>query len=190
MLSPCIKALIETQIRFTIGFYWCSSTMHLLQIFLAIFQLGHALSLDESCSENDVHICGTCTNVECEMGKDNMIGSFSSVMSSEECQEWCTRRNDYMNDCRYITYFDNEGLPIQNMCYIFSSCGKKSECTNCVSETSDCLCSSSNMGKIESTNLLKDIADILSEEECRQKCRDNSNVNSTPTLLKALNVFF
>jgi len=147
------------------------------------------LSLDESCSTEDVHICGTCTNVECEVHKDNFIGSIASVMSLEECQDWCDRRNDYMNDCQYITYFGNEGLPVQNICYLLSSCGKKSECTNCVTETSDCLCSSNKMGKIKSTNLLNDIADIQSEEDCRQKCRDNSKCEFYTYLTESLECF-
>ena len=100
----------------------------------------------------DFHICGKCTNVECEVHEDNLIGSIASVMSSEECQNWCKRRNDYMNDCRYVTYVGNEGLPFQNLCYMFSSCGKKSECTNCVTETFDCLCSTSTVGKIKGSN--------------------------------------
>ena len=148
--------------------------MQLFLIFLAIFQIGHALSIDASCSTNDAHICGTCKNVQCEVSKDNFIGSITSVMSSEKCQEWCTRRNDYMNDCRYITYFGNEGHPIQNTCYMFSSCAEKSGCTNCTTETFDCLCSSSIVGKIDSPNLLENITRIQSEEECRKKCRDQT----------------
>merc|ERR1711884_858368 len=99
--------------------------MQLFLIFLVIFQLEHAMSMDEKsldCSAEDFHICGKCTNVECEVHEDNLIGSIASVMSSEECQNWCKKRNDYMNDCRYVTYFGNEGLPVQNLCYIFSSC--------------------------------------------------------------------
>ena len=93
-------------------------------------------------------------------------------MSSEECQDWCTRRNEYMNDCQYITYFGKEGLPVKNACYIFASCEKKSVCANCVTETSDCLCSSNNISKIENTNLLQNITVIDTERDCRQKCRN------------------
>ena len=115
--------------------------MQLFLILLAIFQLGQALLTEESCSAEDIQYCGACTNVKCE---DNSIGYFASVMTSEDCQDWCRRRNDYMGDCQYITYFGKEGLPEKNICYLLSSCGKKSKCTNCVTETVDCLCSTSN----------------------------------------------
>ena len=68
--------------------------MQLFLIFLVIFQLEHAMSLAENCSAEDFHICRKCTNVECEVHEDNLIGSIASVMSSEECQNWCKRRNN------------------------------------------------------------------------------------------------
>ena len=145
--------------------------MEFFLILLAIFQLGQAFSTEDSCSAEDIQHCGACTNMECEPRRDNIIGSFTSVMSSEECQDWCTRRNEYMNDCQYITYFGKEGLPVKNACYIFASCEKKSVCANCVTETSDCLCSSNNISKIENTNLLQNI-NIDTERDCRQKCRN------------------
>ena len=163
--------------------------MQLFLIFVAIFQLGHALSLDETCSAEDAHICGTCTNVECEASKDNSIGSITSVTSSEECLEWCARRNDYMNDCQYITYFGNEGLPVQNTCYMFSSCVEKAGCTNCTTETFDCLCSSSIVGKIDSPNLLDNIMLIQSEGECRKKCQDQTGCEFYTYLAGSLECF-
>ena len=107
-------------------------------VLLAIIQLGHALSMEASCSIKDIQICNTCKNVQCEVDSNNLIGSFTDVSSSDECQDWCRRRNDYMGDCRYLTYFGNKGYPVENTCYIFPSCGQKAECENCVTETFDC----------------------------------------------------
>jgi len=163
--------------------------MQLFLVFLAFFQIGHALSLDESCSAEDAHICGTCKNVQCEVSKDNFIGSITSVTSSEKCQEWCTKRNDYMNDCQYITYFGNKGLPIQNICYMYSSCVEKSGCTNCTTEKFDCLCSSSTVSKIDTPNLLDNVILIPSEDECRKKCRDHTGCEFYTYLTGSLECF-
>ena len=148
--------------------------MQLFKVLLLIFQLGHALSKDPSCSEEDVRICKTCTNFQCEVDRGNDIGSFTSVSSSDECQEWCRRRNDYMGDCRFLTYYGKEGHPYQNTCYIFKSCVGKIGCTNCTTEIFDCFCSRSIMPHMESINPLRKLDGIISEGECRQKCRQNT----------------
>lgn len=107
-------------------------------VFLAILPLGRALPLNETCSAEDAQICGRCTDIGCEDEKYNLIGSFTSVSSTDECHEWCTRRNEYMNDCEYLTYYGKGGVPYENTCYIFSSCDKKIAGTGCVTEAKDC----------------------------------------------------
>ena len=104
----------------------------------AILPLCHSLFYKETCSAEDAQICGRCTNIGCVDQKNNFIGSFTNVSSVDECHEWCTRRNEYMNDCNYLTYFGNNGHPYENTCYIFSLCPKKVEGTGCVTEAKDC----------------------------------------------------
>merc|ERR1711973_853654 len=143
-------------------------------VLIAIFQIGHALSMESSCSVKDIQICNTCKNIQCEVHGDNYIGSFENVFSFDECQDWCKIRNDYMGDCQYMTYFGNKGQYVQNTCYIFRSCVEKTECKDCVTETFDCFCSSSVMPSIEGTKRLDRFDGIISEGECRQKCRHNT----------------
>ena len=132
--------------------------MQLLKVLFGIFQLGFALCMEDICSVEDIQTCGTCTNIVCEMRKDNFIGSIADCPSSQECQEWCRKRNEIIqDDCRYVTYFGQDGMPVQDMCYLFSSCGKKIQSNNSITETFDCLCSSSIMPKMESTNLLHEM---------------------------------
>ena len=145
--------------------------MRVILVLIAIFQLGHALSTEASCSVKDIQICNTCKNVQCEVDGENYIGSFDNVSSSDECQDWCKIRNDYMGDCQYLTYFGNKGQYVQNTCYIFKSCVEKTECEDCVTETFDCFCSSSIMPSTEATKPLDRFDGIISEGECRQKCR-------------------
>ena len=140
---------------------------------LCILHLGYALSTNGTCTADDARICGRCTNTACEVHNSNFIGSFASVSSAMECQNWCKQRNDYMNDCTYLTYYGSEGVPLQNLCYIFSSCDKKVNCSHCVTETFDCLCSSNVLGKIEGENLLDEVADIATERNCQQACVKN-----------------
>ena len=117
----------------------CVITMQFLLLFLAICQFvqGHAFSLKESCSTEDFHKCGSCTSLGCKIG-DNFIGSFTNVTTAEDCKEWCRKRNDYMHDCKYLTYYGKEGVTFQNTCYIFTSCEEKIRCNSCVTETWDC----------------------------------------------------
>ena len=150
--------------------------MQLLLVLLAISHLGHSLSMGESCSAEDIQTCGTCKNVECQVRNDNYIGDIAGVTSSAICQDWCRRRNDanVLPKCQYINYFGKKGSPVQNMCYLLSSCGIKNECTDCVAEKYDCFCSLSRIGQI-SSNLIKEIPGVNSERVCRQNCRKNSS---------------
>ena len=105
-------------------------TMQFLLLFLTICQFvqGHGFSLKESCSTEDFHKCGSCTSLGCKIG-DNFIGSFTNVTTAEDCKGWCRKRNDYMHDCKYLTYYGKEGVTFQNTCYIFTSWRKKSYST-------------------------------------------------------------
>ena len=112
--------------------------MRFFVFFCAIVALFDASSSNESCSVEDAQICGLCTNIGCVDQKYNLIGSFSSVSSVEECHQWCNKRNEYMDDCKYLTYYGKDGRPSKNICYIFSSCEKKIERIGCVTEATDC----------------------------------------------------
>ena len=148
--------------------------MHVFLVLFAISQFGHTLSVEAICSVKDIQICETCKNVQCQPDRNNTIGSFTDVSSSDECQDWCRRRHDYMDDCQYLTYFGKQGHPFKNTCYIFNSCQEKTECKDCVTETFDCFCSSSIMPNMEGTKPLHRFDGINSEGECRQKCRHNN----------------
>ena len=147
--------------------------MQQLFFLLCSLQLGYAWSLNGTCSAQDAEVCGRCTSKACEVHNNNLIGSIENVSSAMECQDWCKRRNDYINDCTYVTYFGSNGAPLKNLCYIFSSCDKKVDCSNCVTETFECLCSSNFMGKIVDANLLEEVAGMVTESDCHQACVKN-----------------
>ena len=112
--------------------------MQIHLVSFAILPLCHSLSYKETCSAEDVQICGRCTNIGCVDLKNNFIGSFTNVSSVDECHEWCNRRNEYMNESKYLTYCGKDGLPNKNICKIFSSCDKKIEGIGSVTEATDC----------------------------------------------------
>ena len=139
----------------------------LIILFIAI-QTGYALSLNISCSVDDVEFCGRCKNFGCVAHGDNLINTFGGVSTVEECQILC--KNEKGNQCKYLTYFNEAAFPLQEFCYLYSSCEKHSDCSECVTETADCMCSSSVIGQIDNTNLLRDIPDINSEKDCQRSC--------------------
>ena len=86
--------------------------MQQLFFLLCSLQLGYAWSLNGTCSAQDAEVCGRCTSKACEVHNNNLIGSIENVSSAMECQDWCKRRNDYINDCTYVTYFGSNGAPM------------------------------------------------------------------------------
>ena len=166
--------------------------MKQLFFLLCSLQLGYAWSLNGTCSAQDAEVCGRCTSKACEVHNNNLIGSIENVSSAMECQDWCKRRNDYINDCTYVTYFGSNGALLKNVCYIFSSCDKKVDCSNCVTETFECLCSSNFMGKIVDANLLEEVADIVNLHKDSENPHllvaftNNAEANS----MKVLKIYF
>ena len=89
---------------------------------LLISYLSNILTLENSpvtCSSDGV-ACG-----------DSVNSVFNDVATIEQCRLLCYDSQD----CQYLTYFDRNGFPFQEVCYTFSSCEKTHPCTNCVSET-------------------------------------------------------
>ena len=141
-------------------------TMRLFAVILLIVQASQALSLNASCSNEDMEECGGCKNSGCVAHKGNLVKTVPGVWTVEECWDLC--RNE--SGCTYLTYFQKEAFPLKNFCYLFSSCEMQSDCSDCVTEAVDCLCSSSVIGTIDNANYLKDLLDVNSERDCRQSC--------------------
>ena len=148
-----------------------SLIMRLLAIVLSIVQASLALSLSGACSNEDIQECGGCKNFGCVAHNDNYIKTIPGVLTVEECQDQC--KNESV--CTYLTYFGKDAFPLKNFCYLYSSCEMQNDCSDCVTEAVDCLCSTSIIGTIDGTNFLKDLVDVNSERDCRQACVKTDN---------------
>ena len=149
-------------------------------VLLTILPLGYGLAINETCSAEDAQICGRCTNVGCADQKYNLIGSFTSVSSKYECHDWCNRRNAYMGDCKYLTYYGKGGLPYENICYIFSSCEKKIEGTDCVTEATDCYHVPTSMATTPTTTKLTTATTTLKTTTLPTPSTTTTTTSTTP----------
>ena len=60
------------------------------------------------CSSNN-------NNTMCEAHTDNLLGGFGGVDSVEKCRELCYNTSD----CRYITYFGQDGYPAKESLVLY-----------------------------------------------------------------------
>ena len=51
----------------------------------------------------------------CEAHTDNLLGGFGGVDSVEKCRELCYNTSD----CRYITYFGQDGYPAKESLVLY-----------------------------------------------------------------------
>ena len=140
--------------------------MRLPLFLLALLQVNQILSVGMSCSTEDIQNCGKCKNVACVAHNDNVIKTIGGVSTADECQEMCESENG----CSFITYFEKGAFPLENFCYLLSSCANQNDCFNCITESVDCVCSSNMIGKIDNENLLNDLFDVNSEKDCHHEC--------------------
>ena len=54
-------------------------------------------------------------NTVCEAHTDNFLGGFGGVASLEDCRTLCFNTSD----CRYLTYFDQDGYPAKGSSHTY-----------------------------------------------------------------------
>ena len=134
---------------------------------LLFLLVGLSLAADPapglSCSSNST-ACGT--------GEDNLLSFTGGVTSLTQCRQLCHADPE----CAYFTYFGLESFPMQEVCFLFSSCGTAVPCESCVTETRDCYraCSSAYTGALDD-NIVNIMPDVSSDVECRLQCQDTQD---------------
>ena len=114
--------------------------------------------------------CNT-PGVECKYDEDTLINTIMQVPSVEECHQLCKD----MEDCNFITYYDEAAFPVSKMCQLFRTCVSVDECSSCVSQNMDCLeCGENIVGSL-SDNVIEVIANTASEVKCKDMCLSIDN---------------
>ena len=113
--------------------------------------------------------CAT-DNIFCEAHSDNLLDSVGGVINIEECRQLCQDTKT----CEYLTYYSRDSFPLQEMCFLFTSCNTTNTCSHCSSESRDCyyVCGGSRVGAIDN-NHLETVADVESEVHCKDLCHRN-----------------
>ena len=121
----------------------------------------------------------TCSNedVACNNHASSTLGSYSGIATLDECRQLC----HVDEECKFLTYYYEDGVPFYNFCYLLRSCDDTHDCINCVTETRDCsdttdpvTCGKNVVGGI-GDNFLGSFYDVESEEDCQSYCQSTEN---------------
>ena len=110
--------------------------------------------------------------VECDHHHESdLLTVVSHVYTLTECRQLCLDNAD----CQYISYFDDNAVPVSHLCYLFRACYSVNNCSSCTTESMECFesCSSNIVGDLDE-NILELIPGIQSEQECKERCSGNS----------------
>ena len=114
--------------------------------------------------------CST-PGVECQYDEDTLVNTVLQVPSVEECHQLCHDTEG----CNFLTYYDEAAFPVSEMCQMFSSCVSVAECSDCVSQSMDCLQCGDNIVGSLGDNVLEVIANTESEVKCKDMCLSTDN---------------
>ena len=114
----------------------------------------------------------TCSSdgVVCEFNEDNLLGSVPHVPTLEDCRQICLA----VENCQYISYFDENAIPFSNFCQLFKTCETVNNCSNCFTENIDCRTCGANVVGALNENVQDIIPYIESEIECKILCLTKS----------------
>ena len=115
----------------------------------------------------------TCSRegVVCEFTNNNVLDQVPGVPTLVMCRELCLD----LENCQYLSYFDENATPVSGFCELFKSCETVNNCTNCYTENVDCIktCGTNVIGDL-SENVEDVIPYIESEMACKKLCHGNS----------------
>ena len=105
-------------------------------------------------------------NTSCEVTDENFIDGIEDVHNVEQCRQLCISNEK----CKYLTYYEAGRFPMEEFCYLFSTCETTVPCEKCVSETFDCheTCSSNTLGPINSSNFIDLVPHVQTEKDCKR----------------------
>ena len=76
------------------------------------------------------------------------------------CQELCLD----MENCQYLSYFDENATPLSGVCELFRTCEAINNCSNCYTENIDCrTCGTNVVGDLNEN--VEDIISFVESEE-------------------------
>ena len=110
----------------------------------------------------------TCSSegVECDHHvESNLIESVMHVPNLMQCRQLCLDHDK----CQYISYFDDNAVPISHFCQLFKTCETVAQCSNCMTESMECFesCGSNIVGDLDE-NVIMSIPNIDAELDCKE----------------------
>jgi len=110
-------------------------------------------------------------NTACASDGHNLIGSSGGIQNVGQCRSLCQNTKG----CQFITYFDENSFPANQLCLMFSSCDTTLPCKHCSSEDPSCYlrCDNNYVGVLNN-NVIKTTS-LKSETLCFELCRSNAS---------------
>ena len=109
--------------------------------------------------------------VECDYNSTNLINTVTHVSTLRECRQMCLD----IESCRFISYYDDNAVPVSHYCLLFTSCETVTHCSDCTSENMQCFesCGSNIVGDLDE-NILDSYPLIEDELACLEICHRDS----------------
>ena len=83
-------------------------------------------------TDGDMDSPVTCSRegVVCEISENNLLDQVPGVPTLDMCRELCLD----MENCQYLSYFDENATPVSGVCELFKTCEAINNCSNCYTE--------------------------------------------------------
>ena len=111
---------------------------------------------------------------ECAYNSTNLIDMIIQVPTLEECRQLCLDHEQ----CEFITYMDEDAVPLARACFLFKSCETVKDCDpiHCSSQNMDCYrtCGSDFVGHLDE-NLIDALPNVENELDCKKQCSSTNN---------------
>ena len=147
-----------------------------MRVFLAFISLLAVTGATES------PVTCISDNTLCEVTDENFIDGINDIHSVEQCRQLCLNNEN----CKFLIYYEAGSFPMEEFCYLFSTCETTLPCEKCVSETFDCqeTCSSKTLGPINNSNFIDLVPHVQTEQDCKKLCVSNKNCQHYTYFLK------
>ena len=139
--------------------------------FLLLIYVGNGLQVP---GNTDSPVGCSSEGKECAYNSTNLIDIILQVPTLAECRQLCLDQEQ----CEFITYIDEDAVPVARACFLFKSCETVTDCdpVHCTSQNMDCYrtCGSNIVGHLDE-NLIDALPNVESELECKNHCSSTEN---------------
>ena len=172
--QPVLIFLVKWKNGYETELYFISSVQLPVIMGGLILWFVMLVSLCDALYHRDSPVTCSSVSVECDFcggyNQTNLIDQVTHVYTLKECRQLCLDTAD----CQFLSYYDDNAVPVSHLCQLFKSCESVTKCSDCISENMQCFetCGSNIVGDLDE-NILDLTPNVESELACKELCAQN-----------------